>query len=68
MGRHCPGTAGGLGRSGKDDRPFFEAVFLYCAHGQPVVLKRIDRQMPEALDVHLVMDNYATDKTPRVKA
>ena len=32
------------------------------------VLKQIDRQMPEGRDVHLVMDNYATHKTPRVKA
>ena len=31
-------------------------------------LKQIDRQMPEGPDVHLVMDNYATHKTPRVKA
>lgn len=31
-------------------------------------LKQIDRRMPEGQDVHLVMDNYATHKTPRVKA
>jgi len=31
-------------------------------------LKRIDAVMPEGPDVHLVMDNYATHKTPRVKA
>lgn len=31
-------------------------------------LKRIDRQMPEGPDVHIVMDNYATHKTPRIKA
>ncbi len=31
-------------------------------------LKRIDAEMPEGLDVHLVMDNYATHKTPKIKA
>lgn len=31
-------------------------------------LKQIDAQMPEGLDVHLVMDNYATHKTPKIKA
>lgn len=31
-------------------------------------LKEIDRHMPEGLDVHLVMDNYATHKTPAIKA
>jgi len=31
-------------------------------------LKQIDRQMPQGLDVHLVMDNYATHKTPKIKA
>lgn len=31
-------------------------------------LKRIDAEMPNGPDVHLVMDNYATHKTPRVKA
>lgn len=31
-------------------------------------LKQIDRKMPQGLDVHLVMDNYATHKTPRIKA
>jgi len=31
-------------------------------------LKRIDRHMPEGPDVHIVMDNYATHKTPKVKA
>ena len=31
-------------------------------------LKRIDAQMPEGLDVHLVLDNYATHKTPKIKA
>lgn len=30
-------------------------------------LRLIDRQVPKALDVHLVMDNYATHKTPAVK-
>lgn len=31
-------------------------------------LKQIDARMPEGLDVHLVMDNYATHKTPKIKA
>lgn len=31
-------------------------------------LKELDRRMPEGRDVHIVMDNYATHKTPRVKA
>jgi len=31
-------------------------------------LKQIDAAMPEGPDVHLVMDNYATHKTPRIKA
>jgi putative transposase len=31
-------------------------------------LKRIDAEMPNGPDVHLVMDNYATHKTPRIKA
>ena len=30
-------------------------------------LKEIDAQVPDALDVHIVMDNYATHKTARVK-
>lgn len=31
-------------------------------------LKRIDAEMPKGPDVRLVMDNYATHKTPRIKA
>jgi transposase len=31
-------------------------------------LKKIDAQVPEGLDVHIVMDNYATHKTPKIKA
>lgn len=31
-------------------------------------LKALDRNLPEGPDVHLVMDNYATHKTPKVKA
>lgn len=30
-------------------------------------LKRIDTEVPDGLDVHLVMDNYATHKTPKIK-
>ena len=31
-------------------------------------LKEIDAQIPEGLAVHIVMDNYATHKTPMIKA
>ncbi len=31
-------------------------------------LKEIDARMPQGPDVHIVMDNYATHKTPKVKA
>lgn len=31
-------------------------------------LKELDRNLPEGPDVHLVMDNYAAHKTPKVKA
>ena len=31
-------------------------------------LKEIDAQVPEGLDIHIVMDNYATHKTPQIKA
>ena len=31
-------------------------------------LKELDRNLPEGPDVHLVMDNYATHKTPKIKA
>jgi transposase len=31
-------------------------------------LKEIDAQLPEGLDVHIVMDNYATHKTAKIKA
>ena len=31
-------------------------------------LKEIDAQVPEGLDIHIVMDNYATHKTAPVKA
>jgi len=34
----------------------------------PDFLKELDRNLPEGPDVHLVMDNYATHKTPKVKA
>ena len=30
-------------------------------------LKRLDRQTDKALDVHLIVDNYATHKHPNVK-
>jgi transposase/DNA-binding CsgD family transcriptional regulator len=31
-------------------------------------LKRIDGETPESLDLHLIVDNYATHKHPRVKS
>ena len=31
-------------------------------------LKKIDKNVPDELDVHLVCDNYATHKTPEVRA
>jgi transposase len=31
-------------------------------------LDRIDKEVPAELDVHLVLDNYATHKTPKVAA
>lgn len=31
-------------------------------------LRRIDREVPAGMEVHLVMDNYATHKTPKVAA
>ena len=31
-------------------------------------LKEIDAQVPEGLDIHIVMDNYATHKAPKIKA
>jgi transposase len=31
-------------------------------------LKEIDRQVPKDLDIHLVMDNYGTHKTAKVRA
>ena len=31
-------------------------------------LKQIDRETPEELDVHLIQDNYATHKHPKVEA
>jgi transposase len=31
-------------------------------------LRRIDRAVPKPRDVHLVLDNYATHKTPEVRA
>jgi hypothetical protein len=31
-------------------------------------LEEIDAQVSEGLNVHIVMDNYATHKTPKIKA
>ena len=30
-------------------------------------LKEIDAQVPKGLDIHIVMDNYATHKTPKIR-
>ena len=30
--------------------------------------KQIDAQVPDGLDVHIIMDNYATHKTATIKA
>jgi transposase len=32
------------------------------------LLKQIDREAPKQLDLHLIADNYATHKHPKVKA
>jgi len=31
-------------------------------------LERIEAEVPEDLDIHLILDNYATHKTPAIKA
>jgi hypothetical protein len=31
-------------------------------------LTTIDKTVPEGLDIHIVADNYATHKTPAIKA
>ena len=31
-------------------------------------LKQVDDRVPEGLEFHIVMDNYATHKTPKIKA
>ena len=31
-------------------------------------LDRIEREVPADLDIHIVLDNYATHKTPKVAA
>jgi transposase len=33
-----------------------------------IFLKEIEAQLPEGLDVHIVMDNYATHKMAKIKA
>lgn len=43
---------------------------LFQRHRAEELLKfvrEIDKSVPEGLDVYLVMDNYATHKTPKVK-
>ena len=34
----------------------------------PLHLRRIDRDVPKPRNIHIVLDNYATHKTPEVKA
>ncbi len=31
-------------------------------------LKEVDAHVPEGLDIHIIMDNYATHKTPKIKS
>ncbi len=42
----------------------------YKQHGNEFLksLKKIDAQVPEGFDGHIVMDNYSTHKTPKIKA
>lgn len=35
---------------------------------EPNFLQQLDRETPAALDLHLIVDNYATHKHPKVKA
>jgi hypothetical protein len=48
------------------------ASAIYHRHHRAVeflkFLKEIDAQVPEGLNAHLVMDNYAAYKTPKIKA
>jgi hypothetical protein len=36
-------------------------------HGVPKFLDEIEAAVPRDFDVHLVMDNYATHKTPLIR-
>ena len=40
---------------------------LYLHQESLRFLKRIDRQAPKSLDLHLIVDNYATHKHPEVR-
>jgi transposase len=42
----------------------------YVRHGTTSLFAAldVDAQVPEGLDIHIVMDNYATHKTPKIKA
>ena len=51
-------AAWGTGTAYSSDGQFFPAA----------VLRRIDRAVLKPRDVHLVLDNYATHKTPEVQA
>jgi transposase len=56
-----------LDHSGSPEKAGQSAVDLVrriAAGGQ----KEIDAQVPEALDIHIVMDNYATHKAPKIRA
>jgi transposase len=45
-------------------------VKCYKRHRAGVLnfLKQIDARVPQGLDVHIIMDNYATHKTAKIKA
>ena len=39
----------------------------YELTGRPTLCKEIDAQVPEGLDIHILTDNSATYKTPKIK-
>ena len=40
---------------------------LACVNLQPLLTRQIDRETPEGKELHLICDNYATHKHPKVK-
>jgi transposase len=51
----------------RDAVGFWLAVILTGIGTGLAFLKKIDRETPKRLDLHLIADNYATHKTPEVK-